>query len=328
MAYATLRVARTGRVLLVRIDNPPRNLLTMEVVDDLARLVRAVDADASVRAVVLTGEPHEEFAAHFDVGVIEAMAGRVPVHVPPAAAPAVLALIDGLGRVPGAGALLDRTPAAGARALLRMHRLFLRMGRSDTVFVAAVNGLALGGGCELALACDLRYMATTDTCRIGLPEGLLGIIPGGGGTQRLTRLVGPGRALQMMLEGTALDAAQALDLGLVHAQAPADELLGTALAAARTASRRSPWTVRMLKRSVYHGGSRSLGSGLAEERVGLVVTSTSAQGRQGMQRLLAMFPSGAAVPPGAVLHALATADVDLGGPVVAGAGRAGGGGAA
>lgn len=321
MVQETLRAERDGRVLLVRIDNPPRNLVDVAVLRDLEHLVRAVEADDTVRAVVLTGAPHEEFAAHFDVGVIEAMARRVPVRLPAAGAAVLLPVIAGLGRLPGLGGVLERTPAAGARTLLGMHRLFRRMNRSDTVFVAAVNGLALGGGCELALACDLRFMASHPDCRIGLPEGLLGIIPGGGGTQRLTRLVGPGRALQMMLEGTVLSAAEASALGLVHAQVPPEELLGTALAAAHAAARRSPWTVRMLKRCVYQGASRSLDAGLAQERVGLVVTSTSRQGREGMRQLLEMFPAGRPVPPRVVLQALLDADVDLGGPSPASAPR-------
>lgn len=312
MEHRTVRLERHGRVLLVRLHNPPRNLVDTTMVGDLTAVVRALEADAGVRAVVITGDPHEEFAAHFDVGVIEDLTRRVPGQVPPTAARVLLSVVAGLEVLPGLGPLLARTPAAGAQAVLGMHRLFQRMGRSDKIFIAAVNGLALGGGCEIALACDLRFMAEHDDCRIGLPEALLGIIPGGGGTQLLTRAVGPARAMPLMLHGTALSAAEALAEGIVHRVVPRNELLETALATADRLALRSPWAVRMLKRSVYGGVGRSLGSGLALERSGLVAAATSAQGRRGMRTLLEMFPSDRPVPPGELLAALGRTEIDLG----------------
>jgi enoyl-CoA hydratase len=313
--YQTLTLERHDRVLLVRLTNPPRNLLDMVVVDELAALVRSLRSDPQVRCVVITGDPHEVFAAHFDVEVIDGLARGLPVSIGPGLASVVWPVIAALDRLPGVDAALQRTPAAGASALLRMHRLFNRMGRSDVVFVAAVNGMALGGGLELALACDLRVMSTADTTCIGLPEGLVGILPGGGGTQRLTRAIGPARALRMMLEGTVLSPAEALELGLVQAVVPADRLLETAMDTAARAAQRSPWTVAMLKRSVYGGVGRRLEAGLRLEQQGLVVTSTSAQGRRGMRALLDRFPSRSPVPARELLDALAgEAAVDLGDP--------------
>jgi enoyl-CoA hydratase/carnithine racemase len=195
-----------------------------------------------------------------------------------------------------------------------MHRLFNRMGRSDVVFVAAINGMALGGGLELALACDIRLMAIGPDICVGLPEALIGILPGGGGTQRLTRAVGPARALQMMLDGTVLSASEATDLGVVHAAVPKAELMAAALSTARRAAQRSPWTVGMLKRAVYDGFGRRLATGLLLEQIGLIVTSTSDQGRRGMRALLTRFPSREPVPARVLLDALAgSAALDLGG---------------
>ncbi|WP_432515088.1 enoyl-CoA hydratase/isomerase family protein [Kineococcus sp. SYSU DK001] len=314
MAYRTLRLEHHDRVLLVRLDNPPRNLLNTSVIDELTHLVRAVEADDAVRVVVITGEPHEVFTAHFDVEEIQDLSRRLPFFVPPHLATFVWTVLAGADRVPAVDALIRRSPAAGASALLRMHRLFTAMGRSATVFVAALNGTALGGGLELALACDLRVMAASETTHIGLPEGLIGILPGGGGTQRLTRLVGPGRALHLMLDGSPLSAQQALDLGVVHAVAAPEQLIATALAIAQRMSRRSPWTVQMLKRSVYGGIGRPLRTGLLLENVGLVVTTTSRQGRVGMRALLERFPSQRPTPIRDVLEALSgSATSDLGG---------------
>ncbi len=314
MPYQTLVIERHPRVLVVRLNNPPRNLIDMTVVDELAALVKGLRGDREVRAVVITGDPHEVFAAHFDVEVIHSLARGLPLTIGPGLASVIWPVIAALDRLPGVDAALQRTPAAGASALLRMHRLFNRMGQSDVVFVAAINGMALGGGLELALACDLRLMSTGGTACVGLPEGLIGILPGGGGTQRLTRAIGPARALRMMLEGTVLTAGEALELGLVQAAVPSEELLEAAMTTAARAAQRSPWTVAMLKHSVYGGVGRRLEAGLLLEQRGLVVTSTSAQGRRGMQALLDRFPSRSPVPARTLLDALAgDAAIDLGG---------------
>jgi enoyl-CoA hydratase/carnithine racemase len=153
--------------------------------------------------------------------------------------------------------------------LRKIHEIFNRMNRLDKVFVAAINGLAMGGGCELALACDIRIMAAGDG-RIGLPEITLGLIPGAGGTQRLTRLLGPGRALEMMLEGRVLAPEEALEAGIVHRVVPADGLLADAGQTAERLARRAPATVAALKRAVYDGGSRPLSEGLHLERAGFL----------------------------------------------------------
>ena len=115
------------------------------------------------------------------------------------------------------------TPLAAVFELFRIHDLFLEMNRSDVVFIAAINGPATGGGCEISIACDIRLMADTDIA-IGLPEMTIDFNPGAGGTQRLPRLVGIGRAMQMMLEGRTLSAREALDVGLVQAVVPPDQV--------------------------------------------------------------------------------------------------------
>jgi enoyl-CoA hydratase/carnithine racemase len=172
------------------------------------------------------------------------------------------------------------------RGLLELHRIhdvFDRMNRSDKVFIAAISGPATGGGCELSLACDLRYMA--EGFPIGLPEMTMGFNPGAGGTQRLTRVLGPGRALEMMLEGRTLDGADALEAGLVHRLLPAEQLFDEALAAAHRLARRNPLSVRGLKRAVYEGGSTTLERGLAVERKWFMAEA----GEPGAMRAMASF---------------------------------------
>jgi enoyl-CoA hydratase/carnithine racemase len=156
------------------------------------------------------------------------------------------------------------------------------MERLDKVFIAAIGGPALGGGCELALACDIRHMAK-DAGAIGLPESTLGMMPGAGGTQRLSRALGPSRALEMILEGRPLDPAEALELGLVHRVGPARSLLEEATATALRLARRAPLSIAGAKRAVYEGGSQSLPDGLATERKWFVAAASSVAARRAMR---------------------------------------------
>jgi enoyl-CoA hydratase/carnithine racemase len=139
------------------------------------------------------------------------------------------------------------------------------MNRMDKVFIAAINGPATGGGCELALACDIRYIADTEI-PIGLPEMTVGFNPGAGGTQKLSRALGSGRALEMMLEGRTLSPREAAEVGLVHKVVAPDRLRDEATETGRRLARRSPQSIRSLKRAVYDGASSPLARGLATER--------------------------------------------------------------
>jgi enoyl-CoA hydratase/carnithine racemase len=252
-------------VLVVRVDNPPLNLMNRGMVAELDRLTRDLERDRSVGAVVITGAEAGTYITHYDIAEILDGVQTVGVSPPPAFAAALLRLAGGIRRVPGLRSLAMRTPLRGLLELLLIHDVFNRMGRMDKVFIAAINGPATGGGCELSLACDLRYMAD-GAFPIGLPEMTMGFNPGAGGTQRLARLLGPGRALEMMIEGGTLDPGEALEEGVVHRVLAPERLLEQSLADAHRLARRSPVSVRGLKRAVYEGGSASLERGLAVER--------------------------------------------------------------
>ncbi|MFL5819345.1 MAG: enoyl-CoA hydratase/isomerase family protein [Solirubrobacteraceae bacterium] len=269
----TVHTEQAGRVLTVRLDNPPRNFMTGRMVAELDELVRSLDGDRSIGAVVITGAMDDVFITHFDVREIVAGVEAVRMGMPPAASGGALRVTGAIRRIPAAERALRRTPAAGVLALQSIHDLFLRMNASDKVFVAAINGLALGGGCELALACDVRLMADGEG-RIGLPEITLGILPGAGGTQRLARLLGGGRALEMMLEGRALTPREAEATGLVHRVVAPGALAEEAAATAQRLARRAPATVAAIKRAVYEGGSRPLRQGLHQERAEFLSVSS------------------------------------------------------
>lgn len=260
-----------GRVLTVRFDDPPRNLLDAALVDELYELVRRLERDRSVGAVVLTGAPGGAFVTHADGAEILAHARAGGVCPSYRQARMLLGVVGALCAVPAARRGLARTPLAGMLALQRADALFLRMNRSDKVFVAAINGMALGGGCVLALACDIRIAADGEHA-IGLIESNLGLIAAAGGTQRLTRTIGAGRALELVLEGRALTPHEARAAGLVHRVVEPEDLLEEAGDVAARMARRSPRVIRELKRAVYDAGARPLRSGIRMEQASMVST--------------------------------------------------------
>jgi len=170
--------------------------------------------------------------------------------------------------------LADRTPLSGAMELLDVHETFLRMNRCGAVFIAALNGSALGIGSELALACDYRLMADGNHV-IGQPEILLGFPPGGGGTQRLVRLVGTHQGLKRMLDGGGLAPEDAEEIGYVDEVVPADELIDRAVALADRLAQRLKFTVAAVKRAAYIGGSLGLEEGLHVENAEFLSTLAS-----------------------------------------------------
>jgi enoyl-CoA hydratase len=279
----TFETERDGRLLTVLFDAPPLNFIGRRMVSELDELTRSLQRDRTIRAVVLTGAREGLFVTHYEIEEILVGAKGVGPPPPRPAAAALVRVAGAVRRAPGARGLVERTPMRGLLELHRVHDLFRRMNRSDKVFVAAVNGPATGGGCELALACDLRYMADDDSFRIGLPEMTIGLPPGAGGSQRLARALGASRALEMMLEGRILTPAEAQSVGLVHRIAPAASLRELATEAAHRLARRSPEAVQALKRSVYEGSAGGLEKGLATERKLFLWAGGSQPARHGMR---------------------------------------------
>jgi enoyl-CoA hydratase len=275
-----VRIEERGRVLLATLDNPPHGLMDAAIVTGLGRSVARAESDEGVGAVVLTGAHPTRFVAHYDVAELLEGARTGPA-VGRRAASATLRAVGALRRVPPIEEALGRTPVGGVAQLERFHDILLRMNRCGAVFVAALNGSALGGGCELSLACDVRLMADGDH-RIGQPEVLFGFPPGGGGTQRLARLLGSAQALRLVLEGAPLRPAEAAELGLVDEVVPADDLLERAVALAERLGRRSKGAVAACKRAVYEGGSLPLADGLRVERAEFLAALTTAEAQEAM----------------------------------------------
>ena len=289
-----VRVEQRGRVLLATLVNPPHGLMDAEIVDALDSLVDLAGTDPAVGAVVLTGAHPQRFIAHYDVRELLEGARRGP-SVSRRVAKGSLRLAGVLRRVPAAERALADTTAAGLVALERFHDIFLRMNRAGAVFVAALNGSAMGGGCELALACDVRIMADGPYV-IGQPEILFGFAPGGGGTQRLARLLGSARALRLVLDGGPLEARQALEIGLVDELAAPDRLLERALALAERLGRRPKVAIAASKHAVYEGGSLPLPAGLLLERAELLAAIGTPEAEEAMQAYLEALEESGQLP--------------------------------
>jgi enoyl-CoA hydratase/carnithine racemase len=216
-----------GPVGLARLNRPDaRNALSPELMEELAALCERWDEEPELRCIVIAGSD-EWFAAGAD---IKAMAERTFVET-----------------------LTSRTA-----------RFWPRLAAVRTPLVAAVSGYALGGGCELALACDM--IVASETAEFGQPEILLGIIPGGGGTQRLARVMGKQRAMELVLTGRRIGAEEAQRLGIVNSVAPKREWLDAALELAGVVASRPPLAVRLGKQAVLAADETSLSGGLDQER--------------------------------------------------------------
>jgi enoyl-CoA hydratase len=268
-----IEVEQRGRVLIARLHGGPRGEFGPEIAADLEALVSRAETDEDVGAVVITGTHPERFVAHANLRWLQE-GGAASPSVGPRGASAVVHAARAARAVAGVRQLADRTPLSGAMELLDVHETFLRMNRCGAVFVAALNGSALGIGSELALACDYRLMAAGDHV-IGQPEILLGFPPGGGGTQRLVRLVGTHQGLKRMVDGGGLDPEAAADIGYVDEVIPADELIERAVALADRLAQRLKLTVAAVKRAAYIGGSLDLEEGLHVENAEFLSTLAS-----------------------------------------------------
>lgn len=260
---AQVRTERDGRVVIATLENPPHGLMTTTMVRELDELVRRTDEDPGIGAVVLTGAHPERFIAHFDVAELLAGAKQAP-QLPRAAAAVGVRAVGIISHLAAGRRLARNTPAAGITQVQDFHEMLLAIGRSGCVFIAAINGHALGGGCELSLACDLRVLARG--ALIGQPEILLGFPPGAGGTQRLARLIGRARALELLLEGRPVESEEAEEIGLVTEAVDSAVVLEVAMRRARRLATRSKRAVAAVKRATLEGGSLALHAGLRLEQ--------------------------------------------------------------
>jgi enoyl-CoA hydratase/carnithine racemase len=241
------------RLATVTIDRPEvRNALNGQVLAGLRAALTALRDDDAVGAVAFTGAGDRAFVAGADIGEVREYSLR--------------------------------TGLAG-----EMQRLFDEIEAFEKPTIAAVNGPALGGGCELAMACDIRIAA--DTARFGLPEASLAVLPGAGGTQRLARLIGTGRAIELILTGRLLDATEAREVGLVTSVVPAGELPAAVRDLADRILAKGPLAVRLAKLVVRAGMDADQRTGQVVERLAQALLYTTADKQEGTTAFLDKRPA-------------------------------------
>ena len=245
-----VKVERDGAVGIVTIDKPPVNALGAQVIAELDEAFDELGADAGVRSVVLRGAGERAFVAGADISEFPNLGDEVRE--------------DGSAR--GIQKLADRIEAFPKPVL------------------AAIHGWCLGGGLETALACDVRIAA--EDAQLGQPEIKLGLLPGGGGTQRLPRVVGPGRAALLNMTGDPISGAQAYEWGLVEKVVPAAELMDAALEIARTLAERSPHAIAVVKELARETRDLPIAEGLRREAKAFARCLGSEDGKEGVAAFL------------------------------------------
>ncbi len=250
MPYQHIRYESAGSVATVTINRPEKlNALSHAVIGDLAQAAEEIAGDPNIRAAILTGAGEKAFVAGADISEIAAF-----------------------------------SPLEARTFALRGQQVFRRWESLGKPVVAAVNGYALGGGLELAMACTVRF--ASENAKLGQPEVKLGIIPGYGGTQRLPRLVGRGRALELLLSGEPVSAAEALRIGLVNAVVPQPELMNHSRAWLDKVLANAPVALAMTMEAVDAGLNMGLEEGLRFEAAAFGVCAATEDRREGTRAFL------------------------------------------
>jgi enoyl-CoA hydratase/carnithine racemase len=254
MTYETLLVERGDGYVVVTLNRPPANTISAQLMQELENVVDGILRDETLRVAVLTGAGDRIFCGGADLS----------------------------GAFGGGPEELDRFIRRG-QALLR------RIERAPKPFIAAIQGHATGGGCEIAMACHLRIMK--ETARIGQTESNLGIIPGFGGTQRLPRLIGRTKALELLILGSLIGAPEALTLGLVNRVSKEGETLADARALATTIAKRAPIATRLIIECVDRGLDGPIEAGIEAEVRGFLETLRTEDAGEGIQAFLQKRPA-------------------------------------
>ncbi|MBC2714235.1 MAG: enoyl-CoA hydratase [Desulfobacteraceae bacterium] len=241
MAYDNLIYEKKDSIALVTINRPPANSWSLAAMEDLEKILDEIENDQDIRVVILTGAGEKCFSAGMDV------------------------------------ADAAKSPELGAKG----RELWRRVDRFEKPTIAAINGHALGGGLELALSCHFRIMADLPKSKIGLTELNLGIIPGWGGTQRLYRIIGKAKALDMILFSKRIDASQALEIGLVNKIATPETLMDVTFDFAKHLATRPPLAVSCVLKAISAGIYETLDQGLEMESEGSKIVASSQDAIEG-----------------------------------------------
>ena len=256
--FKHLRIVDEGQIVTCYLSNPPTHTLTAEGVIEIHKFLDIMEAKKDLRVLAFTGDGDEVFIKHYEVGELAETAEKN----------------------------LNKTQVnSDPKELHGFHRMLLRLRDLDAIVIAGINGNTAGGGCEFSLGCDLRIMSDGDY-RIGLPETSVGILPGGGGTQRLARLIGASRALDLILHARLLTPHEAESFGIINKIIPHKNFHEGLNHYCQDLANRAPIALSQVKKIIHKGLDMTLEEGLLLEQKAFDITMNSEDAAQAMRALL------------------------------------------
>ena len=256
--FKHLRIVDEGQIVTCYLSNPPTHTLTAEGVIEIHKFLDIMEAKKDLRVLAFTGDDDEVFIKHYEVGELAETAEKN----------------------------LNKTQVnSDPKELHGFHRMLLRLRDLDAIVIAGINGNTAGGGCEFSLGCDLRIMSDGDY-KIGLPETSVGILPGGGGTQRLARLIGASRALDLILHARLLTPHEAESFGIINKIIPHKNFQEGLNHYCQDIANRAPIALSQVKKIIHKGLDMTLEEGLLLEQKAFDITMNSEDAAQAMRALL------------------------------------------
>ena len=260
--YENLKVEDNGHVVICNLTNPPTHTFTSKSLMEVHDFLDQMEKKKDLRVLAFTGEGEDVFIKHYEVGELAESAEKN---------------ISAAKEVSS-----EYSPP---KELHHFHKMLLRLRDIEAIVIAGINGNTAGGGCEFALGCDLRIMSEGPYA-IGLPETSVGILPGGGGTQRLARLIGSSRALDLILHASLLSPQDAFEFGLINKLVPHEKFREELMAYCLDLASRAPIALRQVKKIIHHGLDKTLEEGLLMEQEAFDVTMRSNDAAKAMRSML------------------------------------------
>ena len=260
--YENLKVEDNGHVVICNLTNPPTHTFTSKSLMEVHDFLDQMEKKKDLRVLAFTGGGEDVFIKHYEVGELAESAEKN---------------ISAAKEVSS-----EYSPP---KELHHFHKMLLRLRDIEAIVIAGINGNTAGGGCEFALGCDLRIMSEGPYA-IGLPETSVGILPGGGGTQRLARLIGSSRALDLILHARLLSPQEAFEFGLINKLVPHERFREELMAYCLDLASRAPIALRQVKKIIHHGLDKTLEEGLLMEQEAFDVTMRSNDAAKAMRSML------------------------------------------